>query len=102
MLKSVTGVGLFVTGILLDFAHFPAVAHPGPQTHAAMTKLAFLEQPLTIGCYLVSIAFLAAYPINRGAHQANLEAPGEEVDLTKAAATAERPGVAENPASQVA
>lgn len=102
VLKSVTGVGLFVTGILLSFADFPAAAHPGPETHAAMTKLAFLEQPLIMVCYLISITFLAAYPITRRGHQANLEALGDGVDMTKATASAEKLGVDDNPAPQVA
>ncbi len=72
ILKCVSGIGLFFGGLLLDIVGFPQGAHPGPETHAALSKLATLEIPLTVALYLVGVACVVAYPISRSLHQANL------------------------------
>jgi Na+/melibiose symporter-like transporter len=72
VLKTVTGLGLLIGGLLLDYAQFPKNAVPGPETHAALTRLAYLEIPLTIGLFAICIGFLLRYPITRQIHQSNL------------------------------
>lgn len=72
ILKCVSGIGLFFGGLLLDIVGFPQGAHPGAETHTALGELATLEIPLTVTPYLVGVACVATYPINRSLHQANL------------------------------
>jgi Na+/melibiose symporter-like transporter len=83
-LKTVTGLGLLMGGLLLDYAQFPKNAVPGPETHAALTRLAYLEIPLTIGLFAICIGFLLRYPITRQIHQSNLAFLSENAKPTGA------------------
>ena len=70
--KCVSGVGLFVSGMILTFVHFPEGAVPGQVSAEVLRDLALTALPIQAALYLLSIGFIAAFPITRAAHEANL------------------------------
>jgi len=83
VVKSVSGLGLFMGGLLLDIAGFPKGAVVGPEAEGALRRLAMFEIPLTVTLYLIAIAFVARYPINRRVHQDNLDRLAERSGTVK-------------------
>ena len=86
VLKSVTGVGTFLSGLLLEFVHFPQGAMPGHVDPAILRHLVLIFVPVTAGSSLLAIMALTFYRIDRTVHQHNLD------QLRDAAAAAERVG----------
>ena len=72
ILQCVSGVGLFATGLILDFVSFPAGAKPGQVPDSILFKLIGTELPIVAILQLTALAFLIAYPITRATHVANL------------------------------
>jgi GPH family glycoside/pentoside/hexuronide:cation symporter len=70
--KSVSGIGIFASTLLLGVIGFPQGAQPGEVATNVVRNLGLVYVPLIVGLYLVSIAFLAAYPISRARHEENL------------------------------
>lgn len=90
ILKSLSGVGVFAAGMLLDFVHFPQNAQPGQVSETILTKMMLTEAPIVIVLQLIAIAFICGYPITRRDHEENLfQLDAQE----KAAAELERPKV---------
>ncbi|MGH7815737.1 MAG: MFS transporter [Candidatus Binataceae bacterium] len=87
VLKSVSGIGTFLSGLLLEAVAFPQGAKPGLVDPLVLRHLALLFVPVTAGCAALAIVALTFYRIDRKTHLHNLE------KLRDAAAAAERAGV---------
>jgi Na+/melibiose symporter-like transporter len=75
--KFTTGLGVLVGNMMLEFVHFPAAA-PGARivqvAPAIMRELALLSLPVGAVLNLIAVSVLIFYRIDRGSHEANLEA----------------------------
>ena len=67
--KCATGVGIFLTGVIISASEFPAKARPGEVAEPVLGSLAvyFLIALVTIA--VVSIAFISRFPITRSDHE---------------------------------
>ncbi len=70
--KAVSGIGVFASGLLLGAVGFPADARPGQVDPAVVRNLGLAYAPTIAVLYLIALAFLSAYPIDRARHEANL------------------------------
>jgi GPH family glycoside/pentoside/hexuronide:cation symporter len=70
--KMVSGVGVFVSGMMLAFVAFPAHAQRGHVPAEVLRNLAIVYVPSMIGIYVLTIACMSFYSIDRRAHEANL------------------------------
>ena len=88
MQKCATGIGIFVAGLILSFAAFPANATPGDVGDAVLGKLAlgYMLAILAIGA--IGLAVMRRFPISRADHEARLamldDAARAEPDATGA------------------
>jgi glycoside/pentoside/hexuronide:cation symporter, GPH family len=74
--KSVSGIGVFASALLLGAIGFPRDAKPGAVDPSVVRQLGLVYVPLIAGLYTCALAFLLTYRISRSAHQANLERLG--------------------------
>jgi Na+/melibiose symporter-like transporter len=75
--KVTTGIGVLAGNFMLEFVHFPAPAAGGrlvPVDPAVMRELALISLPVGAILNLIAVGVLVFYRIDRGAHEANLEA----------------------------
>jgi glycoside/pentoside/hexuronide:cation symporter, GPH family len=70
--KCVSGVGIFSSTLLLGVIGFPQNAKPGEVAAEVVRDLGLVYTPMIVGLLLVSIGFIALYPINRAKHEDNL------------------------------
>jgi GPH family glycoside/pentoside/hexuronide:cation symporter len=70
--KSTSGMGLLASGTLLALVGFPAKAQPHHVPWPILRNLALTYSLVVIGLYLVALALLSGYNINRAKHLANL------------------------------
>lgn len=70
--KAVHGIGTFSAAMLLSALGFPQGARPGQVAPGVISDLGLVYVPVLMLCYLVSLAFIAAYRISRATHQENL------------------------------
>lgn len=84
--KVVSGSGVFVSGLLLSFIHFPAHAMPGHLGPEVLRNLALIYLPSIAILYCVAVAFISRFPISREHHEENLRR------LAAEAAEANAPG----------
>lgn len=76
MQKCATGMGIFVTGLMLSFAGLPEKAQPGEVPMAVIDTLS-LTYALTVSAFAVGIALvIRKFPITRADHEARLEKLG--------------------------
>ena len=78
--KAVSGIGVFLSGVILSLAHFPqtgALQAGTPVDAEIVRNLALLYLPIVVGLYLISMVLLRGYRINRETHEANLRALAE-------------------------
>ena len=78
--KATSGVGIFLSSLMLAAIHFPANAASG---HAAVPPamvrdLVLIYLPTVIVLYLICLAWLAGYRITRETHDASLRLLAEE------------------------
>ena len=71
--KCISGVGTFLSGLLLGFVHFPQGAIQGHVDPAVLRHLVLIFVPVSAGCSAIAIAVLGFYRIDRTVHQHNLE-----------------------------
>lgn len=71
--KCATGLGLLMSGALIDLIGFPPQAQPGTIDPSILRNLVLAYTPLTTMLFLVMLGFLSAYRIDRAAHEANLK-----------------------------
>jgi Na+/melibiose symporter-like transporter len=77
--KCVTGLGTFLSGLLLAAVHFPQGAVQGHVDPLVLRHLALIFVPITVTCSMISIGVLLFYNIDRETHAQNLERLGETV-----------------------
>lgn len=71
--KTMSGVGVLVSGLILTVVHFPRNAQPGTVDSALLRDLVLLYVPLVTALGLTSVLLLARYPIDRQAHERTLQ-----------------------------
>ena len=70
--KSTNGFGILLSGLIIDFVHFPKNASPLTIDPGIMRELLYLYMPMQFVLFGISIACLSRYRIDRAAHNANL------------------------------
>jgi GPH family glycoside/pentoside/hexuronide:cation symporter len=77
MQKCATGIGIFVAGLILSFAAFPAAAKPGEVDAAVLGNLAlgYMLAILVIG--FTGLLVMRKFPISRADHEARLALLGD-------------------------
>ena len=71
--KCVTGVGTFLSGLILGWVSFPQHATPGHVDPQILHHLGMVFVPIVAVFSAISIAVLMFYNIDRSTHQRNLE-----------------------------
>jgi Na+/melibiose symporter-like transporter len=71
--KCVTGVGTFVSGLMLMWVSFPQHATPGQVDPAILRHLGLVFVPIVTTFSAIAIAVLMFYDIDRSTHQKNIE-----------------------------
>jgi len=75
--KLAPGIGGFIGALILELVHFPAGAQTTPLDHvdpSIMRNLVLLWLPASMGLNLLAVGMLFFYRLDRGAHEANVEA----------------------------
>lgn len=70
--KIVSGVGVFVSGVLLTYVAFPQGAKPNEVDPELLRNLALIYLPTIGGFYAVAISCLFLYKIDKQTHEENL------------------------------
>lgn len=70
--KSVSGIGIFTSTLLLRAIGFPKDARPGAVDPEVVRSLGLVFAPAVVVLYLIALAFLSAYRISRERHAENL------------------------------
>lgn len=78
--KAVSGVGLFVAGLLLASVGFPEGAKPGMIDRTIVEELAMVYVPTLIVFYAIGLMCLFGYRIDRSGHEENLRRLGTPVE----------------------
>lgn len=71
--KATSGVGVFASSLLLGAIGFPRNAKPGAVDPEIVRTLGLVYAPVLVVFYLVAIAFLSSYRIDRATHESNVE-----------------------------
>ena len=71
--KCVTGVGTFLSGLMLAWVSFPQHATPGEVDPAILHHLGMVFVPIVTTFSAIAIAVLMFYDIDRSTHQRNVE-----------------------------
>jgi Na+/melibiose symporter-like transporter len=71
--KCVTGVGTFLSGLILAWVSFPQHATPGQLDPAVLRHLGMVFVPIVATFSGIAIAVLMFYDIDRSRHQRNVE-----------------------------
>ena len=74
--KSVSGIGIFTSTLLLRAIGFPRGARPGTVDPAIVQSLGLVFTPTVIVLLLIALGFLASYRISRERHEENLATLG--------------------------
>src|SRR5215472_1466597 len=80
--KSTSGFGILLSGLLIDFVHFPKHASPATIDPSVMRNLLYIYMPLQLTLFTISIACLQRYRISRASHEANLARLAEAAAVT--------------------
>lgn len=86
VLKSLSGVGVFGAGLILDFVSFPEGAEVGSVPQSVLTDMALVEIPVLASLQVISLLFVLAYPISRIRHEQNLREIAAQDEAREAAA----------------
>jgi glycoside/pentoside/hexuronide:cation symporter, GPH family len=70
--KCVSGLGIFMGGLVLGWVKFPEGARPGHVPAAVLRNLALTYVPLTVVLLAISIFCIQFYRIGRAGHNSNL------------------------------
>lgn len=71
--KVTQGIGAAVAGVLLTISQFPAGATPDQVSESVLTTFGWLYVPVIFGLWMIMIACLSLYTVDRKKHEANLE-----------------------------
>ena len=88
--KTVTGAGVFISGLVLSYVHFPARDKPGHVPQSILDNLALTYIPSYAILYGIAFLFMLGYGISRTSHHDNLR---RLADAAAAAELAEEAGV---------
>ncbi|HEY1751074.1 MAG TPA: MFS transporter [Caulobacteraceae bacterium] len=72
--KMVSGVGVFISGLMLAIVAFPTHAARGAVPAGVLHNMGLIYVPAMMGIYLLTIACMWFYNIDRASHEANLAA----------------------------
>jgi len=78
--KAVSGVGVFIAGLLLSLVHFPQAAAPATLDPAIPHRLVLVYLPTVFVLFIAGFACLTFYRIDRTAHEENIKRLGEKVN----------------------
>ena len=81
LLKAMSGVGVFVAGLILAFVRFPVGAKQGGVSRDVLTAFALTEPAVIMALQICGLLAILAFPIDRAVHQANLRAIADEEAL---------------------
>ncbi len=70
--KVTSGVGIFVSSLLLGWIGFPRGARPGEVDAEIIRRLGLAYVPAVVALYTIALGCLSAYRISRATHEANL------------------------------
>lgn len=73
VMKVVSGVGIFLSSVLLGVIGFPSDAKPGEVDPAIIARMGKVYVPILVALYVAFLAFISAYRISRTSHEANLK-----------------------------
>ena len=93
ILKALSGAGVFGAGLILDLVEFPEGAQVGEVSQEVLRDMVLAEVPVIAALQLLSLLCLAAYPITRARHEANLRRIHDEMPAAEQAARSERLGL---------
>ena len=71
--KVTQGIGAAVAGVLLTISHFPVGATPDQVPESVLNAFGWLYVPVIFGLWMIMIACLSMYSVDRKKHEANLE-----------------------------
>lgn len=74
--KSVSGIGIFTSTLLLNAIGFPRDAKPGTVDPDVVRNLGLVFAPVVSLLFLIMIGFISMYRISRDTHEANLQRLG--------------------------
>ena len=74
MQKSVSGIGVFIAGLMLAFVYFPEQALPGDVSQETINALVIAYVPALVILYLGGARFSYFYRLGREDHEANIQA----------------------------
>ena len=77
MQKCATGIGIFVAGMILSFAAFPASAKPGEVGDAVLGNLALGYALAVLVVGTLGLIVMRRFPISRADHEARLALLGD-------------------------
>ncbi len=83
--KATSGLGVFISSVVISLVGFPAKARPGEVPEAALRELGVFFIAALGVIYLVSILCLFGFRIDRNAHLRNVEALKERAERARAA-----------------
>jgi Na+/melibiose symporter-like transporter len=81
--KSISGVGIFFSGLVISLAHFPAHADPATLDPQVMRDLFKVYLPVLTSLHLIAFYFFWSYRITRAEHQENVRRLAEVYALGK-------------------
>lgn len=71
--KVTQGIGAAVAGVLLTISQFPVGATPDQVPESVLSNFGWLYVPVIFGLWMIMIACLSLYSVDRKKHEANLE-----------------------------
>lgn len=85
--KSTSGFGVLLSGLLIDYVHFPVHASPVTIDPQVMRHLLFIYMPVQILLFTISLGCITLYRIDRTTHEANLKRLSEAAAIAEAEET---------------
>jgi len=71
--KTLSGVGVLASGLILTVVHFPRNARPGSVDPVLLRDLVLIYVPLVTALGIISVLLLARYPIDQKSHERTLQ-----------------------------
>jgi GPH family glycoside/pentoside/hexuronide:cation symporter len=81
--KSVSGIGIFASGMMLAAAHFPQHAKPGQVPQEIVHNLGMIYVPTLATLYVLAIVAVSGYRITRESHAESLRQLAAAADLAQ-------------------
>jgi len=72
--KTISGMGILVSGLILTLVGFPAEAKPGEVDPGTIVNLAIVFSVATLAFTSAALVCMSFYPVSRDAHQSAVEA----------------------------